>query len=167
MKKLISRLCPLDYLAIAIICGFVVFDVTGCISPNPAPGTVTTSPTGALVTNPPVPAYIPNPLLLTASNYASGAAGVASLVPVASPWAAAASVLIPIVFGAVGAASGYYAQAKQTGTANSMLTAVIQGVEAATSQPTVTASAVKSAIQSRATAAGVQPALDAVVQANT
>lgn len=159
--------------------------VGGCVQPVVGPPSVSSVP-GPLITNPPaVPGgspvivqlppitvtnpgsttYAPNPAINTASNAAAGIAAGASVVPVAAPYAAIASWLIPIIFGGIGAASGYYAQARSTGKSNAMLGAVIQGVESGlTGQAPAIADAVKGAIQSRATSAGVQPALDAVVQ---
>lgn len=159
--------------------------VVGCVSPVAGPPVVTTIP-GPIVTNPPatpggapiiiqMPAitvtnpgpvsYVPNPAINSASNTAAGIAAGAALIPVAAPYASILGWLIPIIFGGIGAGAGYYAQAKNTGQANAMLGAVIQGVESGLGgqAPAVVAS-VKTAIQSRATSAGVQPALDAVVQ---
>ena len=185
-------------LAFVAACGiFASFGLclTGCVSKNPAPATVTQVP-GLIVTNPPVapstnpiiiqlpsitvtnpptPAYVPDPRINEYSNYAQQAVGVAAaVVPGAAPYTTLASTGIGLIGALIGVISGYVAQKKSTNAAlaqasqnSDMLTAVIQGVESATSKSTITADSVKSAIQDTATAAGVQSQLHKVVQANT
>lgn len=159
--------------------------VVGCVSPVAGPPVVTTIP-GPIVTNPPtttggapiiiqMPAitvtnpgpvsYVPNPNINTLSNAAAGLAAGAGAIPAVAPYATIAGWLIPLIFGGIGTAAGYYAQAKNTGQSNAMLGAVIQGVESGlTGQTPAVATAVKAAIQSKATAAGLQPQLNTVVQ---
>lgn len=185
------------YLAFVVLCGTVALTgltFTGCVAANPAPPTisytpgplVTNPPTSAgqppiiiqlpptLVTNPVTPAYVPDPRIAQYSNYVQQGLGAAALVPAAQPYVSLASLALAAVGAILGGISGFVAQRKSTTAAlaqadqnSTMLQAVIQGVESATSAATITQQSVKSAIQSSATAAGVQPQLNKVVQQNT
>lgn len=154
--------------------------IHGCGTVNPSAGQPVLNPaTGQPATNSagqPVlqPALLPNATGTAIVGYVNQAA---PLIP--APWSdlltlgAAAATL---VMGGIAKVQSNKA-ATATATANNataantsltgQLTAVVQGVESATAAPTVTAASVKTAIQQRATASGVQPALDATVQALT
>lgn len=168
------------WMALVIACGLVAFAgliITGCVAPNPAPPTVVSTPNPipglppVLVTNPPMPAYIPDPRIAYYSNLAQQWASTAALVPPAAPYVDLAKLAIAGIGAVLGGISGYFAQKKNTnavkeelGTNQTMLASVIQGVESSTAEPTTSGKAVKSAIQDRATAAGVQYQLDKVVK---
>jgi len=139
-----------------VSCWLLMLFISGCVSPQPV---VVQTPSGP-VTN---QVYGPNPNLNNISNAVSGALGAAAVVPAAAPYVTLGQILTALAFGGVGAVSTWYAQRKN----GTMLASVIQGVEDATSAATVTPDAVKAAIQDRATAAGVQAALDKRVQALT
>lgn len=184
----------LAVVALTTVIAVTGISLTGCVTRNPAPPTVVQIP-GPLVTNPPTapgeppvviqlppilvtnpatPAYIPDPRIGQYSNYVQQALGAASLVPAAQPYVSLGSMALAAIGAILGGISGFVAQKRSTTAAlaqasqnSDMLQAVIQGVESATKQPTVTAQSVKSAIQDTATAAGVQTQLHKVVLANT
>lgn len=145
---------PKKYLVVAAL--FLALFIYGCASTNPNAGKPVIDPaTGLQVTNaagiplvqPPV---IPNALGTSLVGYVNKA------VPI-----------IPAPYGdlvALLAAVGTLVMGKIAQSKNNQLAAVVQGVEDSTNAPTVTGASVKSAIQARATAAGVQATLDATVQ---
>lgn len=151
MKKNQLILITLLLASVAIIC------LSGCIKRNPA-----TAPDP--VTGAPPPAYVVDPRINSASNTVTG---VATFVAPFNPYAGVTEPLIKAGFAVAGVVGGWLAQRKNTTTAKNeasekskLLTTVIQGVEDAGTQSNV----VKTAIQQRATAAGVQSKLDEVVQ---
>jgi hypothetical protein len=138
--------------AIAIIVGCTV------ANPNQAPDPLTGAP---------APKYIPDPAIGSISNTV---AGVASAIAPVNPWAGITDYLLKSAFGVLGLVAGYVAQRRNTQAAQAdatqkqnILATVIRGVEDAGTA----AAAVKTSIQTRATAAGVQPQLDALVQSVT
>lgn len=143
----------------------VVTLITGCATPNPSAGQVAviTNPNTGVSTTNVEPAYIPNQAVTSLVNTASA---IAPLVP--APYGTLLTALLALTTAAAGGVAAWKNN-KATGL-TSQLTSVIQGVEAATTAadgtnlPMVTGAAVKASIQSHATAAGVQPALNATVQ---
>lgn len=154
--------------------------IHGCGTVNPGAGAPIINPaTGLPATNTagqPLlqPAFVPN---ATGTKIVAYANEAAPLIP--APWGdilTGVGAIATIVMGGIAkqqsnkaatAATTAQAATQTANTNGAMLNAVIQGVETGTAAPTVTAASVKSAIQARATAAGVQPQLDTAVQAAT
>lgn len=163
IKKSLKRLAVLGCMVYT-----VVTLVNGCASPNPNAGqvTVTTNPsTGASTTNV-APAYIPN-TNLTAIVGTVGTINTATSA--IDPYSGIISLLLGITT-VIGGGLAAYKNSQANGL-TTQLTSVIQGVEAATTDATgttlttpIAAAAVKAAITKKATAAGVQPALNTLVQ---
>jgi hypothetical protein len=146
--------------AALITTALTVIILTACVASNP-------NKTPDPVTGQLPPPNIIDPRLFSASNTATGIAN--SLAPV-NPYAGVTDYLLKAGFGLAGIVAGYIAQKRNTTAAQAeasqkavLLNTVIQGVESLGTA----AAPVKAAIQTRATAAGVQPALDAAVKANT
>jgi hypothetical protein len=143
----------------------VVTLVNGCASTNPLAGqpiinpatgqpvTVTNASTGVVTTNV-QPPFVPNNSVTSAVNTIGS---LNSATAPLNPYSGLVSLGLGLTTVIAGGIAAW--QNKKASGLGSQLTAVIQGVESATSQPTVTADSVKQSIQSHATAAGVQPAL--------
>jgi hypothetical protein len=134
--------------------------IVGCTVENPskAPDPLTGAP---------APKYIPDPAITSVSNTV---VGVASAVAPVNPWAGITDYLLKSAFGVLGLVAGYVAQKRNTQAAQAdatekqnILATVIRGVEDAGTA----AAAVKASIQTRATAAGLQPQLDGIVKSLT
>lgn len=142
-KRLVLTLCVV-YTAITLI--------NGCASPNPNAGqkTVIVNPDGTFTTNT-APQYIPNTTGTQVVGYAKTAAP-----------------FIPAPYGDIltlAAGIATVVMTKISNNKNAQLTAVVQGVEDSTSGTgSIDPQSVKEAIQKRAVATGIQPALDATVQ---
>jgi len=105
--------------------------------------------------------YVPNTNLVAGIQTAQT---VSNFLP--APWGTVTNGVLALAL----AGLGIYAKSKngQASNLNDILTATVTGVEAASNAlPPATASALKATIQTHAAAAGVQPDLDAVVQAVT
>lgn len=131
------------------ICLITIGLVGACATKNPNAGKPIIDPaTGQ--TNGVEPGYLPNATVGTIGKTGNQ---IAPFIP--APY----GDLLTLGLGLATTITGLIAKSK-----NGQLAAVVQGVEDGTSQPTVTAASVKTAIQARATAAGVQPALDTTVR---
>lgn len=160
MKKNLNKLL----LAVCVIYTVVTL-VNGCATPNPNAGQITTSTnpqTGVTTTNI-APAYLPNQ---TVTGLVNTASQIAPLVP--APYGTLLSGLLALAtLGAGGIAAWKNNQANGLTT---QLTSIIQGVENATTDAAganvaaVSGTAIKASIASHAKAAGVAPALNAMVQ---
>lgn len=139
---------------------------TGCATKNPNAGqvVVTTNPATGVTTTNVAPEYIPNSAV---TSFVNAAGAAAPLVP--PPYGTLLTALLALTTAGAGAVATW--KNNQKNGLASQLTSVIQGVEAATTDPVtgsnlpaVSGTAIKSSIQSHATAAGVQPALAVNVQ---
>jgi len=148
MKKL---LIILSAVTLFVVAGCSTFDKAALTAtPNVTPA-VTNAVTGAVTPPATNTTYAPNPALVAGIQQAQGYTG---LIP--PPYGTAVDGLLALAL----AGLGLYARSKngQLSTANSVINAVVSGVEAVGHPET------KAAIQNAAVAAGVQVNLDPVVQ---
>jgi hypothetical protein len=138
--------------------------IVGCVSPTPV---VTRNASG-------IPVATNNVITVDTNRINAGIAAAQGVNAATAPFNPYAPLVSPVV-SEIGAlvflASSIYAGVKNK-QKGAMLAAVVQGVEGASppganDTTPITLAAVKQSIQASATAAGVQPALHAVVVNNT
>lgn len=161
--KTLLKFPVLCYLGIVLTGASIGLGVAGCVSTVP---TVTTGTNGLPVTN--QTAVVDTNRINAA---VAAALGINAATAPLNPYAPIVAPVISEIGTLVFLASTIFAGIKNN-QKGAMLAAVVQGVEGAappgsTDSSPITLAQVKQSIQASASAAGVQPALHSVVQANT